>query len=240
MNNNLTPYQEWLVLRRLVKNNNLSIRFSALMSKINVEDLPEVYKTIGENFVCKDSDAVLIYEDYCKKDWIDKLSRNDLFKLYNFQNKILKMSNNRFTLSGLDYFSFIVSNNYMDIFGNKIEFTGKPQKQDKDNKHFIDDFEYNIIKTLVSNYERTCSEYENSHEGNKLKIIPIGDLNGFEFGKNNEEVKKVLNRQREEERKKQELEERKKSETPIFPEFEEFFKEYDKKNNYKMYDEFIK
>ena len=240
MNNNLTPYQEWLVLRRLVKDNNLSIRYSALMSKINVEDLPEVYKTIGENFVCKDNEAVLIYEDYCKKDWIDKLSRNDLFKLYNFQNKILKMSNNRFTLSGLDYFSFIVSNNYMDIFENKVEFTGKPKKQANDNKDFSDDFEDNIIKTLVSNYKRVCCEYEKYHEENKVDIDLIENLNGFEFGKYNEEVKKVLNRQREEERKKQELEERKKNETPIFPEFEEFFKEYDKKNNYKMYDEFIK
>ena len=240
MNFDLTPYQEWLVLRRLVKENNESIRFYALKSNLDIDDLPEVYKSIGENFMCKDNDAMLIYEDKCKKNWIDCLSRNDLFKLFNFQNKVLKMSKERFITADFDYFGFFVANNCMDYFDDKIEFSGKPNKQEKDNRIFSDTFEDNIVSALQSNYERVCSEYKKNNNASNIDIESIGDLKGFEFRNYNNLVKKSLYKKKEEELKKQESEKKKMNETPIFPEFEEFFKK-NQNTRYNFYEEeFIK
>ena len=230
----LTPYQEWLVLRRLIKENNIKIREFALTSKSTIEDLQEIYKTIAENFLRFDECALQIYEDKCKRDWVDSLSKEDLFSYFNFQNKILTKTRNNVSLGLIDTASFYVSEYDMGIFDRNVEFSGKPKKTEEDKKVFNENFEYNIYNTLLNNYEDFC-EKKNFDPKN---VDMVGDEKFFDFGRHNVEVKKEIAKFEEIKRQKAESENKKNSETPYFPEFEEYFKEEDNKSCYRKDFEF--
>ena len=236
MNNTLTPYQEWIVLRNLVKENNKRIRFYVLRSNgTDVDTLPEAYKILGQNFFERDKESNLIYEDKCKKNWIDSLSVNDLFSYFNFQNKILTTLGNNFSLNLLDMVSFNISTLHMNFFKPEVEFSGKPKKQENDFNTFDETWDENIVKVLLKNYKSSCLYYEEKND-TKLNFEPIGNLSGFDFGGYNGVIKSKIFEERENQRKKEESEKIKKDETPYFPGFEEMIKNCERKSFY-MYDE---
>lgn len=177
----ISPYVEWLVLRALVRDNNkeLSSRIYKQNSK-NADSLSYGFRVLGDNFLYPDKEAHEKYNNELNcSDWLNKLSSKDLFSFYNYQNKILSWK----SLLDIDMVAFNVMYNEMKYFNQKIEFSGRPPKQECDKKGIRPKFESTLATiVLANNVERCCDEYERKI-GEQVKDYEIFDpKKGFNLG----------------------------------------------------------
>lgn len=207
----LSPRQEWKVMRDLVSENNNIIKniFSSAvsasiydshyrgstptLSKATIENLKqarisrgirEVYKAAADNFFVSDyygSKKCLDLQD-AGKNWIDQLSTTDLFYYYAFQSKIIKKFNNEENLNATTAVRIIDGTSVSKYFSGKVEFSGKPDKTPED-KTKIDVKDLDVRAQVL--HDLTLREHQKYCERNNLDPSQNEEtiITGTNFGK---------------------------------------------------------
>lgn len=204
----LTERQIWKTMRNLVKQNNSNIRsiFSAAtLARINTEyknssittmtlvkmknmqiqsGLKEIYKEIGEELVYRDFEAKDFYHICLQdgKNWQDKLSSDDLFQLYVFQNNVLQEMQKPGTLISTSSVLRMIENAQVGkFFTGKIDFSGKPAKTPEDKVEFNVEDPKNITAVLSTMVQRAYDNYQERF-GKPCEEIPKEKLENINFG----------------------------------------------------------
>lgn len=239
-----TPYQEWLAIRYLVKENNKEIRLKAYATNhCDNESIRDAYRFIAEYYFHNDNNAFEIYKDKCENNWMNDLSAHDLFRLYNYQNKILEKEN--FYIGNFESICFFVNRDEMKFFDDKIDFTGKPPKTEDDKKQIKINYDEILTDLVEDTYQKFLEKsIKNTDLQKDFRSTDIFDKKiGFNLGVFQEKVMDIYETRRYFEDLKakatfenDKLENEKrtmkaKSEkdyndlTPCFPEFEYLFNE---------------
>ena len=205
----LTERQIWKTMRNLVKQNTSNIRsiFSAATyARINTEyknssittmtlvkmknmqvqtGLKEIYKEIGESLVYRDFEAKDYYHACLQdgKNWQDKLSINDLFQLYIYQNNILQQmqSSQPSVISTSSVLRMVENSQVGKFFTGKIDFSGKPAKTPEDKVEFNVEDPKNISEVLATVVQRAYDNYQERF-GRPCEEIPKDKLEKVNFG----------------------------------------------------------
>ena len=227
----ISPYVEWLTLRKLVKDNNkeLSSRFAKEFNN-KKEEYSYCFRSIAENFMNFDDDALEIYKNLNQKNWINHLSSDDLFTYFNYQNKILS-ANYLFDIDSVAYKAIYSMSLFIE---KKLSFKGKPQRQECDKKQNRPGFSNRLaVEVLTNNTEK----FSDIVELYKNEEIPFEDKfdksSGFNLGKyqlvvkENVKIREAIRKQEELEKLEQERKTRETAEEedkqPYLPGFEELF-----------------
>ncbi len=222
----VSPYVEWLTLRALVKENNKQL--SSKIAKecgIKSEEFSYNFRSIAENFMTFDKVAYEKYKSLPKnKTWLNHLSSDDLFCLYNYQNKILNVSH----LFDIDSIAFCLINSNMNFFEKKLDFTGKPKMEKEDKKGNRPKFSEELVKEVLTNNAEKRAEVIEMYYEKKIPLDKVFDKKiGFNLGKYQNIVRSEVEK-REQERQTRETMEKIKRENPYLP---GFIEEIEKNNN---------
>lgn len=207
-----TDRQVWKVLRGLVSDNNAEIRkvfsasvagsYNAFASSVDKEissALPtqkkivigdgvrEIYKQIANKLFEFDPDAKQKYFSLNSEGvvWQDMLSSRDLFYLYSFQNRVLRSFSKVENLNLQNAVSAVSNTSFGKYFSGKVEFTGKPQKNDMDKKGFDaksgENIEGVLLQVSLNEHQRYCNARNldpDATEQQMIEKVRFGEYTG--------------------------------------------------------------
>lgn len=202
----LTERQIWKTMRSLVKENSNQIKqiysgyqYGLLRARLSEglisqttyksqafgisSGIKRIYQAFGEKFTESDFEAKDTYHSLIKegKNWLDKLSSDDLFQFFVFQNQVLDKVVGREQIESHAFtrpMAYIQPGMY---FTGKIDFTGKPEKVAADKEPFDETNIQNINETLMICSQRAYEKHALQQGENLGPITPL-QIKSFNFG----------------------------------------------------------
>ncbi len=185
MTKSYNPLQEWHILRNLVKENNKSLIHLFAKYQNRYLTYSDCFNTVSENFLKGCDDAISFYENKNKKNWLNYISSESLFKFFNYQNYLIGEIEKSKSLSYLDEKcnDFFINNSF--LFDLDIQIIPRPSNLSKEQQEKIN--ENLCFEVLVDNFKH---QFRNLCKINQNEDIDIRKIfvNGTYFGKYSSKV----------------------------------------------------